>query len=302
MRADGVFGLVRRASSEAPGASWTPALLVLPALLVIAGLLVAPLVHLLGFSFHRAVPGRMALEPGLTLVNYARLVTDGYYLGIMGRTVALSLIATLVCLIMGFPLAYFLWRAPVRWKGVFTLLVVAPLLISIVVRSYGWMVILGDSGVFNGLLIWIGLIDEPVEIMFTTTAVLIGLVHVQFAFMVLSILAALERIDPSLIEAAATLGATRLRAALEIVAPLALPGIVAGTTLVFSLCMTAFVTPTLMGGSGTRVMTTLVYHQFVTVFNWPLGAAVAALLFVLCLGIVFAFMRTVGRSARRMEA
>ncbi len=277
-------------------------LLLLPAGLLVAALLVAPLLHLLGYSLHQAVPGRMAVEPGFTAATYAKVLSDPYYIGVVSRTLALSLGATAICLLLGFPLAYFLWRAPSRWKGLLTLLVVAPLLISIVVRSYGWMVILGDAGVLNDALSALGLTDEPVTIMFTSAAVLIGLVHVQFPFMVLSILAGLERIDPDLLDAAATLGAPRGRAVVEIVLPLAVPGLVAGTTLVFSLCMTAFVTPTLMGGSGARVLTTLIYNQFVTVFDWPVGAVVAALLLVLCLAVTYAIVRAAAGAVRRAEA
>jgi putative spermidine/putrescine transport system permease protein len=291
----GVSGTVRRRRLAA-------LLLLLPAGLLIAGLLAGPLLYLLSFSLHHGVPGRIAVASGLTLANYLRILTDPYYLAVMGRTLALALGATTICLLLGFPLAYFLWRAPPRWKGVLILLVVAPLLISIVVRSYSWMVILGDTGVLNDALQALGLADQPIEIMFTATAVLIGLVHVQFPFMVLSILAGLERIDPDLIDAAATLGAPRGRAILEIVLPLSVPGIVAGVSLVFSLCMTAFVTPTLMGGSGSRVLTTLIYNQFVTVFDWPTGAAIAALLLLLSLGVAYAIMRAATGAVRRAEA
>ena len=277
-------------------------LLLLPAGLLVAALLAAPLVYLLSFSLHHSVPGRMALQPGVTLSNYGRILTDSYYLGVTVRTLGLSLGATTICLLLGFPMAYFLWRAPARWKGPLTLLVVAPLLISIVVRSYGWMVILGDSGLLNNALRAVGLIDAPLEIMFTSTAVLIGLIHVQFPFMVLSILAGLERVDADLVDAAATLGARRGRAILEVVLPLAVPGIVGGVTVVFSLCMTAFVTPTLMGGSGSRVLTTLIYNQFIVVFDWPFGAALAALLLVLCLATTFGIIRAAAGPIRRAGA
>ncbi len=280
----------------------TAILVLLPAGLLIGALLVAPLAYLLGYSLHEAVPGRMAVQPGLTLATYVRVLTDTYYLGVMFRTLVLSLGTTAICLLLGFPMAYYLWRAPPRWKGLLTLLVVAPLLISIVVRSYGWMVILGDSGLVNDALTALGLIDQPLEIMFTTTAVTIGLVHVQFPFMVLSILAGLERVDAALLDAAATLGASRGRAILEIAVPLAVPGMVAGVTLVFGLCMTAFVTPALMGGSGARVLTTLIYNQFVTVFDWPVGAAVAAVLLVLCLVVTYAIVRGTAGAVRRAEA
>lgn len=284
------------------GPDWRMAALGLPAALTIAGLLAAPLAYLLQFSLRHAVPGRIAVAPGLTLDNYARLLLDPFYLGIIGRTLALSVGVTAICLALGFPLAFFLWRAPARWKSLLTLLVVAPLLISIVTRAYGWMIILGDAGIVNDVLRAAGLIDRPLQIMFTTGAVTVGLVHVQLPFMVLSIQASLERIDPALLDAAGTLGAGRLRAVAEVVAPLALPGIVAGATLVFSLCMTAFVTPTLMGGSGANVLTTLAYHQFVTVFDWPFGAAIATALFVLSAGLIALFLRAVRRWTDRLGA
>ena len=276
--------------------------LLLPTALLILGLLVGPLLYLLSFSLHPPIPGRITPAPGLTFANYGRILTDPFYLAIMLRTLTLALGATSICALLGFPLAYFLWRARPRWKGMLILLVVAPLLISIVVRSYSWMIILGDTGLLNDTLQALGLTAEPVEIMFTSTAVLIGLVHVQFPFMVLSILAGLERIDLDLLDAAATLGAPRGRAVLEIVLPLAVPGMLAGVSLVFSLCMTAFVTPTLMGGSGSRVLTTLIYNQFVTVFDWPTGAAVAALLLILSLGVAYSIMRVAAGVVRRAEA
>lgn len=284
------------------GISWATATLALPASITIAALLLVPLGYLLQFSFKHGVPGRIAVEPGFTVDNYTRLLLDSFYLEIIGRTLALSFAVTVICLLLGFPLAWFLWRAPPRWKNLLALLVVAPLLISIVTRAYGWMIILGDSGILNAGLMAVGLVEYPVPLMFTTGAVLTGLVHVQFPFMVLSILASLERVDPTLCEAAETLGANRLRAAMEIVAPLALPGIVGGATLVFSLCMTAYVTPTLMGGSGTRVLTTLIYHQFVTVFDWPFGAAVAAVLLLLSVGLIAGFLALVGRRTERIAA
>ena len=270
-------------------------LLLGPACAILVALLVLPLGYLLRFSLYRAVPGRMTVEPGATLANYAKIFLDPFYRGVLLDTVWLSVLTTAITLLAGFPLAYFLWRAPARWKGPLTILVVAPLLISIVVRTYGWMVILGDNGVVNVLLRAVGLIREPITMMFTQFAVVVGLTHVQLPFMVLSILAALERIDPAMSEAAETLGASRWRTVRHVILPLAAPGVAAGTTLVFSLSISAFVTPALMGGSGTRVLTTLIYQQFVTVFNWPFGAAVAAVLLAVALGIIFIYLRALAR-------
>jgi len=265
-------------------------LLLTPPIVVIVLLLLVPLWYLVDISFRENVPGRVTFLPGYSLANYIAALSDGFYLSVLGSTILLSLAVTLVCALLGFPLAYFLWRAPPSMKGILTLLVIAPLLISIVVRAYGWMVILGDQGLLNQALISMGLTGQPLRIMFTTTAMFIGLVHVQFPFMVLSILTGLERIDPLLVSAAETLGASRLRAVLEIVVVLAIPGIITGMMLVFTLCMTAFVTPILLGGSSSRMMTTLVYSQFNTAFNWPLGSALAIVLSVASLVLVSAFL------------
>ena len=277
------------------------ALLVPPAILV-GILLVVPVAYLLQLSLFKAVPGRMALEPGLTLFNYTKILFDSFYLGILANTFLLSVLITSLALVLGFPLSYFLWLVPRRWKAIMTLLVVAPMLIGIVVKAYGWIILLGDAGVINDVLRAVGLIDEPIPIMFTDGAIVIGLTHIQMPFMVLSILAALERIDVVMLEASQTLGANRMQTVHRVVVPLALPGIVAGCTLVFTLNMTAFATPALLGGSGTPVMTLLIFQQFSQIFNWPFGAAVAVVLLVVTFGVLFLFLRFVGRRAERWTA
>jgi putative spermidine/putrescine transport system permease protein len=261
-----------------------------PALLILALLLIIPLANLVDISFRESIPGRAALQPGHSFATYIRALTDGFYLAVLVQTVAISAAVTITCVVLGFPLSYFLWRAPPNWKGILTLLVIAPLLISIVVRAYGWMIILGDRGLVNEFLLATGIVEHPVRIMFTDTAMFIGLVHVQFPFMVLSILTGLERINPTLLYAAETLGASRFRAVIEIALALALPGVITGTVLVFTLCMTAFVTPVLLGGSSSRMVTTLVYHQFSTAFNWPMGAALALILSAVSLALVSTFL------------
>jgi len=278
-------------------------LLAAPALLVLAALFFAPLFHILDLSFREGISGSIRIKPGHSLASYIRAVTDFYYAGVLIRTLLLSLAVTAACAVLGFPLSYFLWRADPRWKGILTLLVVAPVLVSIVVRAYGWIVLIGDNGLLNQVLMALGMIDAPLQIMYSMLAVFIGLMHVQFPFMVLSVLAAMERIDPFLIDAAETLGASRLSAVILIVLPLAVPGIATGTILVFTLCMTAFVTPAFLGGGSTQVMTTLVYGQFTTAFDWPLGSALAVILAVVSLGASFLFRNGLNRLrvVRRLE-
>jgi putative spermidine/putrescine transport system permease protein len=176
------------------------------------------------------------------------------------------------------------------------------MLVSIVVRAYGWIVILGDTGVINRMLLATGFVDAPLHMMYTDGAMLLGFVYVEFPFMVLAMLASLERIPREALEAARTLGASPLRVTTNIVLPLAAPGIIAGATIVFSLCMTAFVTPLLMGGNGAKVLTTLIYQQFVVSFNWPLGAVAAVILLVLSLGFVASFTWSTNRASRPSAA
>jgi putative spermidine/putrescine transport system permease protein len=277
--------------------------LAVPALLLLAALFFAPLFHILDLSFREGIAGSIRIKPGYSLASYIRGLTDLYYVGVLIRTSLLSLAVTATCVLLGFPLSYFLWRADPRWKGTLTLLVVAPVLVSIVVRAYGWIVLLGDNGLLNQVLVALGLIDAPLQIMYSTLAVFIGLVHVQFPFMVLSILAAMERIDPFLIDAAETLGASRPSAVMLVVLPLAIPGLATGAILVFTLCMTAFVTPAFLGGGSTQVMTTLVYGQFTTAFDWPLGSALAIILAAVSLGASFLFRGGLNRLqvVRRLE-
>jgi putative spermidine/putrescine transport system permease protein len=273
-----------------------PALLLLaPAVLLIAALLGAPLAWLIRFSIHE---GQSGVTPAgaLTLAHYAKALGDGFYLAVFGRTLGMALVITLVSAIVSYPLAHFMWQAPRGWRAALTILALSPLLVSIVVSSYGWMVILGDQGVVNQALVALGLVSRPVKLMYTDLAIVIGLVHIVMPFMTLSILAALERIDPLLAEAAATLGAPRWAVLWHVTLPLALPGIAAGTTIVFSLAISAYVTPAVLGPSGSNFITTLIYHQFTQLMNWSFGSALAALLLCLSLAVVFGYMKLLTRA------
>jgi putative spermidine/putrescine transport system permease protein len=252
--------------------------LLTPAILVICVFLVAPIGILLSYSFAPSGSSSADFSNGFTLENYFAVLGDRFYLGIIFKTMGLSLIVTAASTLVGWPLAYFLWRAPPRFKNLLIVIVVAPLLISIPVRNYGWMVILGDTGVLNKLLLALGLIGRPLRIMFTDTAVVIGLTHVLMPFVVLSVLATLERVPADLAEAAQSLGASRLTAIFLILVPLSVPGILAGATLVFCVAVSSYVTPALMGPSGAKYSATLVFQQFSVLFDWPRGSAIATLL------------------------
>jgi putative spermidine/putrescine transport system permease protein len=274
--------------------------LLAPAVLVIAVCLAGPLTLLLSYSFAPGGSTRANFSAGLTLENYVSVLGDTFYLGIILKTLWLSVLITVAAMIVGWPLAYFLWKAPERFKTLCTLGVVAPLLISIPVRNYGWMVILGDTGLINKALLATGLIAQPLRMMFTDFAVVIGLTHVLMPFVVLSVLATLERIPGHLTEAARSLGAGRLTAIRLIVLPLSMPGLLAGATLVFCVAISSYVTPALMGPSGAKYSATLVYQQFVSVFDWPRGAAIAAVLLVITVAALVLVLGSANRRYRHL--
>ena len=167
-------------------------------------------------------------------------------------------------------------------------------------RNYGWMVILGDTGVVNKALLGLGLIRQPLRMMFTDFAIVLGLTHVLMPFVVLSVLATLERIPDNLAEAAQSLGANRLRAILAVVVPLSMPGVLAGGTLVFCVAISAYVTPALMGPSGAKYSATLVYQQFVSTFDWPRGAAIATVLLAITVAALALVLGLANRRYRHL--
>lgn len=258
-------------------------MLVLPAIVVVVLLLVLPVGYLLLLSFNPPVTGRISLTSQVSFRNYAQLLSDSFYLLIVLRSVLVAAITTAITAAGGYLLALSLWHAPKAYKSYLVVLVLAPLLISVVVRTYGWMVVLGDKGVLNTALIYLGIIRHPLEIMFTRKAVVIGLVHVLLPFMALSILSSLERIDPAVPEAARTLGAGPLAIHRDVIIPLATPGFAAGVTIVFSFAISAYVTPMLMGRGATDMVTTVIYQQFMVVYNWHFGAALTTILLAITL-------------------
>jgi len=256
-------------------------------------LLAVPLLYLLGYGFLDTQYGQDQIQ-GVTLAHYRNVLSDPFFLRIFAKTLLLSALTTAVVSVFGYALAHFIWRQR-RWRALFVSLAVSPLLVSIVVSSYGWMVILGNNGIINRLLLALGAANSPVKLIYTDAAIVVGLVHITLPFMILSILAALERIDEFLPEAASTLGANPIQVLRHVVLPLALPGFAAGTTVVFCLSMSAYVTPAVLGGSGPNFITTLIYNEFITQLNWPVGAALASLLLLISLSIVFGYIRFMSR-------
>jgi putative spermidine/putrescine transport system permease protein len=200
----------------------------------------------------------------------------------------------LACLLLGYPLALSLGRSRGSWRATQTILVISPLFVSVVVRAYGWILILGNRGLVNHVLSSLGLIDEPLGLLHTEGAVVVALVEALLPFMVLSISAVLERIDPLLEEAARGLGASPATAFFQVTLPLSFPGALAGSLLVFMVAMGSYATPALVGGSRIRLMVTEIYTQVTAIFNWPLAAALAITLLSVSLAVIVVVSRLAG--------
>jgi len=235
---------------------------------------------------------------GLTAVHYAKLLTDLFYLEIIGRTLALGLAVALLTLLIGYPVAFFLARSRWRWRHWLTILVVFPLLLNLVVRTFGWIALLADNGLVNQALVGLGLVEAPVRLLFNFAGLLIGLTHIFLPFMVLVLVGVIQNIPREVEEAARVLGAGWAGAFLRVTLPLSAPGILSGSILVFVLTISALVTPRLLGGPTYKVMSTLIYDEFLQRLNWPAGSAMALLLTALTLGLILAS----GLLARRVGA
>ncbi|MHC2620662.1 putative spermidine/putrescine transport system permease protein [Bradyrhizobium huanghuaihaiense] len=237
-----------------------------------------------------------------TARHYARMVGDPYYLEVIWTTIRIGLVTTLVALLIGYPLAH--WMARIKSRAGHALLlmaVLAPMLTGIVVRTFAWMTLLSDKGVVNQTLMSLGLIAQPLKLMYTETGIVVGLVHIYVPFMVLTLTGVIGRIDERLEQAAENLGASPLRAFLEVTLPLSLPGILAGSLLVFALAISAYVTPILLGGFQIMTLPILIYQQISANFNVGFAAALGIVLLVISLMLVIAYNRALGLVSGQRE-
>lgn len=227
--------------------------------------------------------------------NYLRFMRDPYYRHALAVTAEMSIVTTLCALLVGYAIAFQLIRlTPSRlMRRLGYLVVVAPLFTSSIVRSFGWLVTLGNNGLVNRTLLGLRLIDRPIHMVFNETGVVIALVHILLPFMVLAIAAVLQNIPPSLEEAAMDLGADPLTTVATITFPLSVPGIVAGSLIVFTLAMSSYVTPSVLSGGHLKVVPILIYEQYMAVFDWGFGAAMAIILLGFTLLITLLYLRVV---------
>jgi putative spermidine/putrescine transport system permease protein len=282
--------------SVSANAKW--ALLSLPMVLTLVMVFAVPIGCLIVLSFF-SMTGPAQVGDEFSLENYRNFITDPFYYRIILNTFWLGAVVVLCCLIVGYPVSYFLARTKSRWRGMLLFLVVAPLLVSAVVRNIGWFPILSNEGLVNWLLLKSGLISTPLPLISNFTGVVIGLVHALLPFMILTLTTVIQRIEPELEEAAASLGAGPLKKFAQVLLPLSLPGIVGGSLLVFTMAIAAYTTPVIMGGNRILVMATFIGQQFRTVLDYPLGATSAAVLMLLA-GILSILALRLGASRTEM--
>lgn len=256
--------------------------------------LIAPLVLLLGWSYFLPIARlllRSLTEPEPTLLHYRRIFSERLYLLIIGRTLWIAALATLLTLVLGYPVAALMARLQGRAAKIVATCVMVPLWTSVLVRSYAWIVLLERNGIINNALRNRGLISEPLKMLYTEGAVLMAMAHILLPFMILPLYSSLARMPPDLPKAAANLGAGRVRTFLLVTFPLSLPGVFAGSLIVFVMALGFYITPALVGGPRTLMIATLISQQAMDLLNWPFAGALSFVLLALSLGLTFVFKR-----------
>lgn len=266
-------------------------------------LLLAPSALLMGVflvGLVRLIASSLTIDGQFDLSYYHDIFSRADYVAMLGRTLRIAAVTTLFCLLLGFPTAYYV----ARYRGnrnVLLLLIIFPWLVSIVVRSYGWVVILGPRGLINGFLTWVGLADRPVKLMYNDFGVILGLVHVLLPFMIIAILSVMMQIPRALEEASASLGGRPAHSFRTVLLPLSLPGVLTGITLVYLMATGAIVTPLLLGGLGDTMLGTEIFQEVMHFFDYPKAAALASVLLITALAVVVPLQIAERWLARRLS-
>ncbi|MDF2885186.1 MAG: potB [Clostridiaceae bacterium] len=238
------------------------------------------------------------IKYSLTLSNYTRMMTP-LYTGIFLKSIAISLVTTLLCLAFGYPFAYFIAMAPKKYRGMFLLLVMLPFWTNSLVRTYAWIILLRTEGIINSYLINFHIIKEPLKLLYNNTAVLIGMLYMMFPFMVLPIYTSVEKLDKSYLEAASDLGANGVKTFIRVTLPITLPGVVSGCLLVFVPTLGYFFIPDLMGGSKIILISNLIKNQYLTARDWPFGSAISVILIIVMLIFIGMYFKFTGKRHER---
>ena len=270
-----------------------PWILLSPALAAVAFLLVVPVLFIIVYSFWlRSAAG--AEIPGFYLDNWLEVFSDVFYRDILFSTLRIAAITTVLCALLGYVPAYFIAMSETRFKTLLLLLLILPFWISYIIRTMSWINILGASGGLNRMLIYLGLITEPLQILYNEWTVILGLVHFLLPFMVLNVFVSLDGIDRNLLDASRSLGASEFQSFREVTLPLSLPGLAAGGLLCFVLSAGTYITPLVLGGPRDAMFANLVFEAIITQLNWPLGSALSIVLLVVLGGIVAFYNRLAG--------
>lgn len=277
-------------SAHPTGISRYPVWLLVPGLVWTLLFFLFPLVLVCAVSFaSRGTYGGVIWQ--FTLSNYVDLLHPLYF-RIFSRSLLYAGLTTLICLLLGFPLAYYMARLSWKWQSLWLLLLMIPFWTNFLVRTYAWMFILRAEGLLNQLLIQTGVTGAPIEILYSTPAVIVGLVYGYLPFMVLPVYVAVERLDPRLVEAAKDLYASSWSIFRRVILPLVKPGVIAGSLLVFIPSLGAFLTPDLLGGARNMMIGNLIQHEYLVVRDWPLGSAISFMLMLVVVGAMALFFRT----------
>jgi putative spermidine/putrescine transport system permease protein len=275
---------------------WTPVLLVLPGALMFTALVVVPL-GLTAWLSILDYDSATGIKDTVTLSHYTAILTDGYYLEIFWRTLRIAALTTLICAAIGVPEAYVLARMHDPWRSIFLVVIIGPLLVSVVVRAFGWSMLLGSTGLVNQALHAFGF--GTVRLLYTETAIVVALVHVMLPFMVIPVWTSLQKLDPAVEAAAWTLGASRLTAIRRVVFPQIMTGLLSGSLVVFGLAASSFAIPGLIGGRRLKMAATVVYDEYMHELNWPVGAAIAIVVLLANMLIMLGYNRLVEARTRK---
>ena len=253
-------------------------LLFIPCIVLVAYFMIVPLVEIIIPTFTNTKDGMFSA--------YKEFFTDSYMMSIFLRTIKISVISSVICMIIGVPVSYYISRVSKKIRGLFIALSVFPILTNSVVRSFAWMSILGKNGIINNLLMKLNIINEPLSLLYTEGAIIVGTVYIFLPLMIISLVGVMENIDNDLLEAAESLGANRLKSFFKVVFPLSLPGLIVGTVLVFTGSLTAYTTPQLLGGNKNTVLATLIYQKTMTLGDWQGAAVVATIMIIVTLIVI----------------
>ncbi|WP_080482292.1 ABC transporter permease [Pseudomonas syringae] len=274
-------------------------LLLLPASLLFIALLAIPMLMMGELSLYSFDITTSTTLPARSLHNYALVLVDPYYQTIFLRTFGLALAVTVGAVVLGVPEAYIIYRMRPRWRTCFLILTLAPLLISAVVRTLGWSILLSQNGIIGSVLVWLGLMDSNAQLLFSFWAVVVVLIHALVPLVILSVWTSLQGIDPQSCDAALSLGAGQLAVWRRIVLPQVLPGVLSGSLMTFALSASAFATPALIGGRRLKVAATAAYDEFLNTLNWPMGATIAVLLLLINLLVIGVYGKLVERRIQK---